>query len=66
MEINFIHPNVTGLCLYIYIIYIYIYIYIYELIWNHWPQFESCLKLSSDHGAICIKLDLVESEKFSA
>ena len=30
---------------------------------NHWPQFESCLKLSSDHSAICIKLDLVESEK---
>ena len=29
---------------------------------NHWPQFES-LKSSSDHGAICIKLDLVESEK---
>ena len=33
---------------------------------NHWPQFESCLKLSSDHGAICIKLDLVESKTFSA
>ena len=32
---------------------------------NHWPQFESCLKSSSDHGAICIKLDLVESKKFS-
>ena len=32
----------------------------------HWPQFESCLKLSSDHGAICIKLDLVKSEKSSA
>ena len=30
---------------------------------NHWPQFESCLESSSDHGAICIKLDLVESEK---
>ena len=30
---------------------------------NHWLQFESCLKSSSDHGAICIKLDLVESEK---
>ena len=30
---------------------------------NHWTQFESCLKSSSDHGAICIKLDLVESEK---
>ena len=30
---------------------------------NHWPQFESCLKSSSDHGAICIKLDLVENEK---
>ena len=28
--------------------------------------FESCLKSSSDQGAICIKLDLVESEKFSA
>ena len=24
------------------------------------------LKVASDHGAICIKLDLVESEKFSA
>ena len=24
---------------------------------------QSCLKSSSDHGAICIKLDLVESEK---
>ena len=33
---------------------------------NHWLQFESCLKSSSDYGAICIKLDLVESEKFSA
>ena len=33
---------------------------------NYWPQFESCLKSSSNHGAICIKLDLVESEKFSA
>ena len=33
---------------------------------NHWPQFESCLKSSSDRSAICIKLDLVESEKFSA
>ena len=30
---------------------------------SHWPQFESCLKSSSDHGAIRIKLDLVESEK---
>ena len=30
---------------------------------NHWPQLESCLELSSDYGAICIKLDLVESEK---
>ena len=30
---------------------------------NHWPQFESCLISSSDHGAICFKLDLVESEK---
>ena len=30
---------------------------------NHWPQFESCLESSSDHGAICIKLHLVESEK---
>ena len=30
---------------------------------NHRPQFESFLKSSSDHGAICIKLDLVESEK---
>ena len=34
--------------------------------WNHWTQFESCLKSSSERGAICIKLDLVESEKFSA
>ena len=33
---------------------------------NHWPQFEICLKSSSDRGAIYIKLDLVESEKFSA
>ena len=33
---------------------------------NHLLQFESCLKSSSDRGAICIKLDLVESEKFSA
>ena len=33
---------------------------------NHWLQFESCLKSSSDCGAICIDLDLVESEKFSA
>ena len=33
---------------------------------NHWPHFVSCLKSSSDHGAICIKLDSVESEKFSA
>ena len=33
---------------------------------NHLPQFESCFKSSSDNGAICIKLDLVESEKFSA
>ena len=31
---------------------------------NHWLQFESCLKSSSDRGAICIKLDLVESESF--
>ena len=30
---------------------------------NHWPQFESCLESSSEHGAICIKLDLVESKK---
>ena len=30
---------------------------------NHWPQFESCPKSYSDHGAIRIKLDLVESEK---
>ena len=30
---------------------------------NHWPQFESCLKSSSDNSAICIKLDLVESKK---
>ena len=30
---------------------------------NHWPQFESCLESSSDHSAICIKLDFVESEK---
>ena len=29
----------------------------------YWPQFESCLKSSTDHGAICIKLDLIESEK---
>ena len=29
---------------------------------NPWPQFESCHKSSSDHGATCIKLDLVESE----
>ena len=35
----------------------------YLLLLYHWPQFESCLKLSSDHGTICIKLDLVESEK---
>ena len=28
---------------------------------NHWPQFESYLKPFSDHGAIWIKLDLVES-----
>ena len=33
---------------------------------NHWPQFESCLKSSSDRGAICVKLDLVESDMFSA
>ena len=33
--------------------YVYINVYI----------FESCLKSSSDHGAICIKLDLVEGEK---
>ena len=33
---------------------------------NHWPQFECCLKSSSDDDAICIKLDLVESEKSSA
>ena len=33
---------------------------------NHWPQFESCLKLSSDRSAICVKLDLDKSEKFSA
>ena len=33
---------------------------------NHWPQFESCLKLSSDRSVIWNKLDLVESEKFSA
>ena len=32
---------------------------------NHWTHFESCLKSSSDHGAICIKLDLVENENFS-
>ena len=30
---------------------------------NYKLQFESCLKSSSDHGATCIKLDLVESEK---
>ena len=30
---------------------------------NHWSQFESCLESSLEHGAICIKLDLVESEK---
>ena len=33
---------------------------------NHWLQFESCFISSSDHGAICIKLDLDESEKSSA
>ena len=33
---------------------------------NHWLQFESCLKSSSDPGAICIKLDLIESERFSS
>ena len=33
---------------------------------NHWLQFESCLKLSSDYGAISINLNLVESKKFSA
>ena len=33
---------------------------------NLWPQFESCLKSSSDRDAICIKLNLVKSEKFSA
>ena len=33
---------------------------------NHRPQFESCLKSSSDRGTICIKLDLVESKRFSA
>ena len=33
---------------------------------NHRPQFESCLLSSSEHGAICIKLDLVKSEKSSA
>ena len=33
---------------------------------NHWPQFESCLISSSDHNTICIKFDLVESEKSSA
>ena len=33
---------------------------------NHWPQFESCLISSSDHGTICIKLNLVESDKSSA
>ena len=33
---------------------------------NHWSQFESCLILSSGHGAICIEMDLVESEKSSA
>ena len=33
---------------------------------NHWLQFQSCLISSSDHGAICIKLDLEESEKSSA
>ena len=32
---------------------------------NHWPQFESCLILSSDHSAICIKLDLVKNKVFS-
>ena len=30
---------------------------------NHWSLFESCLESSSDNGVICIKLDLVESEK---
>ena len=34
--------------------------------WKYWLQFESCLKSSSNHSAICIKLDLVESEKSSA
>ena len=29
---------------------------------NHWPHFESCLKLSSDNTTICIKLDLIKSE----
>ena len=33
---------------------------------NHRQQFESCLILSADHSTICIKLDLVKSEKFSA
>ena len=33
---------------------------------NHWLQFESCLKSSLDHCAICIKLDMMESEKSSA
>ena len=32
---------------------------------NHWAQFERCLISSSDHDAICIKFDFVESEKVS-
>ena len=32
---------------------------------NHWLEFKNCLKLFSDHSAICIKLDLVKSKKFS-
>ena len=41
--------------------------HMHEIVHKHLDeQFESCLKSSSDRGAICIKLDLVESEKFSA
>ena len=31
---------------------------------NPWQQFENCLKSSSDHSAICIKLDLVKTTSF--
>ena len=40
---------------------IYTHAYIYNLC--TYTIFESCLESSSDHDAICIKLDLVESEK---